>query len=96
VHQVRALGGTIQSFTGAFLGAFIGTHSEFQLQATPRDIERTVSQDKVLELATDRAASFYEDDFLEATDVEFRIDPLRFWLVTFKKAQADEEFYTQP
>ena len=60
------------------------------------DVEGTVSQDKVLELATDRAASFYEDDFLEATDVEFRIDPLRFWLVTFKKAQADEEFYTQP
>jgi len=26
-------------------------------------------------------------------DVEFKIDPLRFWLVAFKKADTDETFY---
>ena len=58
-----------------------------------KDVEATISQDKALELATDWAASFYEDDFLAVTDIEFRIDPLRFWLVTFRKTAAEEEFY---
>jgi hypothetical protein len=34
------------------------------------------------------AASFYEKDSLEVTDIKFRIDPLRFWLVTLKKARG--------
>ena len=58
-----------------------------------KDVEATVAQDKVLELASDWAASFYEDDSLEVADIEFRIEPLRFWLITFKKAGGDEALY---
>jgi len=56
-----------------------------------KDIEATVSQDEALDLAIDWAMSFYEDESLEVADIEFRIEPLRFWLVTFKK--TDEIFY---
>jgi hypothetical protein len=31
---------------------------------------------------------------LRVTDIEFRIDPLRIWLITFKKAGTDEVFYS--
>jgi|SRR6516165_8859689 len=55
--------------------------------------ERTVSCDDVIELASEWAASFYEDESLEVADVEIRIESIRFWLVTFTKAGTDEEFY---
>ena len=57
------------------------------------DIEATVSQDEALDLAIDWAMSFYEDESLEVADIEFRIEPLRFWLVTFQKRGTDEVFY---
>jgi hypothetical protein len=31
-------------------------------------------------------------DSLEVTDAELHIEPIRFWLVTFKRAGTDEEF----
>jgi len=43
-------------------------------------------------LAGDWAASFYDDDSLEFSNLEFRTEPLRFWLVTFK-TETDEEVY---
>ena len=54
---------------------------------------KRVSQDEVIEPLSEWAASLYEDGTLEVADIEFRIDPLRFWLVRFKKAGTDEEFY---
>jgi len=38
-------------------------------------------------------SGFYDDETLEVAGVEIRIDPFRFWLITFKKAGTDEEFY---
>jgi hypothetical protein len=37
--------------------------------------------------------NFYRDRSLEVVDLEFEIAPLSFWLVTFKKAGANEMFY---
>jgi hypothetical protein len=65
----------------------------YRFESDHKDLEATATQDEVIELACDWAASFYEDESLEVADVEFRIDPLRFWLVTFKKAGTDESFY---
>jgi hypothetical protein len=62
-------------------------------EADQKDVEATVSQDEAMELATDWAVSFYEDDSLEVADIESRNNPLRFWLVTFKKPGTDETFY---
>jgi hypothetical protein len=36
---------------------------------------------------------FYRDRSLEVVDLEFEMTPLRFWLVTLKKAGANETFY---
>jgi hypothetical protein len=47
----------------------------------------------VVELASEWAATFYQDDSLEIADVELRNEPIRFWLVTFKSVWADEVFY---
>jgi hypothetical protein len=55
---------------------------------------RDVSRDQVIELASEWAASFYNDESLDVADVELRIEPIRFWLVTFKKAGTDDAFYT--
>jgi hypothetical protein len=63
-------------------------------ESDQKDIEATVSRDEAIELATEWAASFHEDESLEVTDIEFRIDPLRFWLVMFKKVGTDEAFYS--
>ena len=57
------------------------------------NVEGTASRDKIIELASEWAASFYENESLEVADVELRIKPLRFWLVTFKKPGTDEAFY---
>jgi hypothetical protein len=32
-------------------------------------------------------------DSLEVTDAELHIEPIRFWLATFKRARTDEAFY---
>jgi len=32
-------------------------------------------------------------DSLEVTDAELHIEPIRFWLATFKRAGTDEAFY---
>jgi hypothetical protein len=62
-------------------------------ESDQRDVEATVSRDHVIELASTWAAGFYDDYSLDVADVEIRIDPLRSWLVTFKKPGTDEEFY---
>jgi hypothetical protein len=67
-------------------------HGTFSNQ-TRRTSKRRSHKTRFLELASEWAASFYDDDSLEVEDVEIRIDPLRFWLITFNKAETDEEFY---
>ena len=62
-------------------------------ESDQKDVEETVSRDEVIGIASDWAQSFYDDDSLKVADIELRIEPLRFWLVTFKKAGTDEEFY---
>jgi hypothetical protein len=48
----------------------------YVFESDRRDVEATVTQDEVIELATDWAASFYEDESLEVADTELRIEPL--------------------
>ena len=64
----------------------------FQFTAKPQKSGPS-SCDDVIELASEWAASFYEDEPLEVANVEIRSDPLRFWLVRFEKPGTDEEFY---
>ena len=65
----------------------------YSFESDQKDVEGTASRDEVIEIASEWAPSFYGDDSLEVADIEFRIDPLRFWLITFKKAGTDEVFY---
>ena len=58
-----------------------------------KGVEATVSEAEALELATDWAVDFYGDDSLEPSDIEFRINPIRYWLVTFTQPGTDEAFY---
>ena len=37
--------------------------------------------------------NFYRDRSLEVVWLKFEIQPLRFWLITFKKAGTNEAFY---
>ena len=37
--------------------------------------------------------NFYRDRSLEVVGLKFEIQPLRFWLITFKKAETNEAFY---
>src|SRR5215470_4246519 len=65
----------------------------YSFESDEKNVEATVTRNEVIELASDWAASFYEDDSLEFVDIETRIEPVRFWLVTFKKTGTDEVFY---
>jgi hypothetical protein len=64
-------------------------------ESDQKDVEETVSRDEVIGIASDWAQSFYQDESLdlEVADIELRTNPLRFWLVTLKKAGTDEAFY---
>jgi len=62
-------------------------------ESDQKDVEETVSRDEAIGIASDWAQSFYQDESLEVADIELRFDPLRFWLVTFKKPGTDEAFY---
>jgi hypothetical protein len=37
--------------------------------------------------------NFYRDRSLEVVGLKFEIQPLRFWLITFKKAGTNKAFY---
>ena len=65
----------------------------YVFESDRKDVEATVSRDRVIELASEWAADFYDDESLEIEDIDLRIEPLRFWLITFKKPETDEEFY---
>jgi hypothetical protein len=65
----------------------------YSFESDEKNVEDTVTRDEVIELASDWAASFYEDDSLEFADIQTRIEPIRFWLVTFKKTGTGEVFY---
>jgi len=51
--------------------------------------------DEVVELATDWAASSYADESLEVA-VEFRVEPIRFWLVTLRERSVKPELRRRP
>ena len=51
--------------------------------------------DEVVELATDWAASSYADESLEVA-VEFRVEPIRFWLVTLRERSVKPELSRRP
>ena len=65
----------------------------YSFESDEKSVEDTVMRDGVIDLASDWAASFYEDDSLEFADIQTRIEPIRFWLVTFKKTGTGEVFY---
>jgi len=65
----------------------------YSFESDRKDVEGKASRDQVIELASEWAASFYQDDSLEIADVEPRIKPIRFWLVTFKSTWTNEVFY---
>jgi hypothetical protein len=57
-----------------------------------------VTRQDVVELALYWAMNFYRDRSyrdrsLEVVGLKFEIQPLRFWLITFKKAGTNEAFY---
>jgi len=51
--------------------------------------------DEVVELAFDWAASSYADESLEVA-VEFRVEPIRFWLVTLRERSVKPELSRRP
>ena len=65
----------------------------YRFESDRKSVEATVTRQEVVELALDWAMKFYRDRSLEVVGLEFEITPLGFWLVTFKRAGANETFY---
>jgi hypothetical protein len=65
----------------------------FRFESERKDVQATVTRLEVVELALYWAMKFYRDRSLEVVGLRFENDPLRFWLVTFKKLGTDEVFY---
>jgi hypothetical protein len=65
----------------------------YSFESDQKDVVGTASRDQVIELASEWAPCFYGDESLEIADIEFRIEPLRFWLVRFKSVWTEEVFY---
>jgi hypothetical protein len=65
----------------------------YRFESDRKSVEAKVTRQEIVELALYWAMKFYRDRSLEVVDLEFEITPLRFWLVTLKKAGANETFY---
>jgi hypothetical protein len=65
----------------------------FRFEADRKDVQATVTRQEVVELALYWAMKFYRDRSLEVVGLRFENDPLRFWLVRFKKLGTKEVFY---
>ena len=65
----------------------------YRFESDRKSVEGKVTRQELVELALHWAMNFYRDRSLEVVDLEFEIAPLSFWLVTFKKAGANETFY---
>jgi hypothetical protein len=64
----------------------------YSFESDQKDVEGTASRDQVIELASEWAATFYQDDSLEIADVELRIEPIRFWLESLSFLVARRSF----
>jgi hypothetical protein len=65
----------------------------YRFESDQKRVETTVTREEVVELALYWATNFYRDKSLEFAGLKFKIEPLRFWLVTFKKSHTGEAFY---
>ena len=65
----------------------------YRFESDQKSVEMTVTRQEVVELALYWAMNFYRDRSLEVGGLKFEIQPLRFWLITFKKAGTNEAFY---
>src|SRR5215831_20647723 len=65
----------------------------YRFESDRKSVELNVTRQEVVELALYWAMNFYRDRSLEVVGLKFEIEPLRFWLITFKKAGANEAFY---
>jgi hypothetical protein len=65
----------------------------FRFESNARNVHASASEDEITEEATEWAVVFYSDETLEVIGVDFKTEPLRFWLVTFRKSENDEKFF---
>ena len=65
----------------------------YRFESDRKSVEAKVTRQEVVELTLYWAVNFYRDRSLEVVGLRFEIEPLHFWLVTFKKAGANEAFY---
>ena len=67
---------------------FRDAHAEhtYRFESEQKNVEMKVTRQEVVELALYWAMNFYRDRSLEVVGLRFEIQPLRFWLITFKKA----------
>jgi len=74
---------------------FRDAHAEhtYRFESDQKSVEMKVTRQEVVESALYWAMNFYRDRSLEVVALKFEIQPLRFWLITFKKAGTNEAFY---
>ena len=65
----------------------------YRFESDAGDVPPTLARQEVVERAIYWATRFYRDNSLEFVNLAFKTQPIRFWLVTFKKAGTDETFY---
>jgi hypothetical protein len=64
----------------------------YRFESDAGDVPPTLAREEIVERAIYWATSFYRDDSLEFAELAFKTQPIRFWLVTFKKGGTDETF----
>jgi hypothetical protein len=52
-----------------------------------------IEEDQAVVIATQWAMRFYDDAFLDIKNCEFRVAPIRFWLVTFTRLESKKKVY---
>jgi hypothetical protein len=71
----------------------IHTDTEYIFKSDAKDVPVRISREDALLRADEWAAGFYGDALLQFVKCQFKIQPIRHWLVAFLKAETGQEYF---
>jgi hypothetical protein len=69
------------------------TDTTYIFQSDAKDVSARISQKDAVLRADEWAAGFYGDALLQFVECQFKTNPIRHWLVTFRKLETGQQYY---
>jgi hypothetical protein len=69
------------------------TDTTYIFKSDAKDVSARISQKDAVLRADEWAAGFYGDALLQFVECQFKTNPIRHWLVTFRKLETGQPYY---